>query len=194
MKRTLRKAFGWSILFLGVVLPASLAAQKDVSQTSPNTTAQSAQPNLQAISQTGLLPVYGVDVELDPSWVDARQFPSQSSSFPNFGTSAAVKQLWSALRPGGYNALRVPIDVRDVTRAANRVANLCVWAKNNNVQLILVLSAEDQGQPISQDYPNQTSTFAKTLVSLLKTNGGQYLPNYAQIMADEEIGQSQLLA
>jgi len=149
--------------------------------------------NVQSISQTGLLPVYGVDARVDPSWVDGSQFPSQAVNFPNSGTNAAFQQVWAALQPAGYSVLRVPLDVRDSTASANRAANLCVWAKNNNVQLILLLTAADPAKPIAGDISKKVADFAKALVALMRGNGGQYLANYTQIMAyqiEEELNHS----
>ena len=158
----------------------SQAAQSDAQQQiSPEYPPQ----NPQTVSQTGLLPVYGVDLRLDPSWTDSSHFPSQSADFANSGTSAAFQQVWGALQPGGYSVLRVTLDVRNLPGAANRAANLCAWAKANNVRLILSLTAEDAGRPISDSFPKQTSDFVKALVGLMRSNSDQYLSNYAQIMA-----------
>src|SRR2546425_6536884 len=136
MKRKIRKSFCQGLLILLILFPVILSAQQPartpqqpVADTAPATPQQTAPQNNQAISQSGLLPVYGVDVRLDPAWVDGTQFPSQAANFQNSGTSAVFQQVWSALQPGGYNVLRVPIDVRDAAGAANRAANLCLWAK-----------------------------------------------------------------
>jgi len=173
------------------VLPLIVSAQQPTAPPAQQATAdpaaaasqQIAVPNTQAISQTGLLPVYGVDLRLDPSWVDASQFPSQSAAFPNSGTSATFQQIWSALQAGGYNVLRIPVDVRDTTASANRAANLCVWAKSNNVQLIFAMTGADPGKPIPAEFPTKASDFVKALVALIRANNGQYLGNYSQIMA-----------
>jgi hypothetical protein len=186
MKMRFHNLFGLRTLLLLLVacypvaaqLQPSTAAGAAQSQSAP----QSSPQNLQAVSQTGLLPVYGVDLRLDPTWVDG-SFPSQSANFPNSGTSAAFQQVWGALQPGGYSVVRVTLDARDSAGAANRAANLCAWAKTNNVRLILSLTAEDAGQPISDSLPKQSSDFVKALVGLMRSNNGQYLGNYAQIMA-----------
>ena len=185
------RPFQVGILSFLLLLCVPLAAQQpsddpaqSTGQAAPSAGQQQTSPqNLQAISQTGLLPVYGVDVRLDPAWVDSSQFPSQSPGFPNSGTTAAFQQVWGALQSGGYNVMRVPIDVRDAAGAANRAANLCLWAKNNNVQLILLLTGSDPGQPIGRDYPTQASSFVQSLVRLVRSNNGQYLANYSQIMS-----------
>ena len=183
MKTSYGNRFVGPILAVALLFSTALHAGQLDKQGPITPPSQSGAQSTQAISQTGLLPVYGVDLRLDPGWVDQKQFPSSSASFPNSGTSSTLQQVWTALQPGGYNVLRIPLDVRDAGAAANRAANLCLWAKNNNVQLILVLSDSDSGQPIGQDFPAQAATFVKTLVTLLRGNNGQYLPNYSQVMA-----------
>jgi hypothetical protein len=190
MTNLIRKFFHQGLLTLLIFLPAMLAAQQPPAApqqpaTDPGSSVpqQNAAQNNQSISQSGLLPVYGVDMRVDPAWVDSSQFPSQSPNFQNSGTSAAFQQVWGALQPGGYNAMRVPVDVRDAAGATNRAANLCLWAKNNNVQLILLLAGSDAGQRIGQDFPTQVSNFVQSLVTLMRSNNGQYLANYSQIMA-----------
>jgi hypothetical protein len=162
---------------------AQTIPQAASSATQSQNAPQASPQNLQAVSQTGLLPVYGVDLRLDPTWIDGSNSPSQSSNFPNSGTSSAFQQVWGVLKPGGYSVLRVTLDVRDSAAAANRAANLCAWAKANNVRLILSLTAEDAGQPISDSFPKQSSDFVKALVGLVRANNGQYLANYSQILA-----------
>jgi hypothetical protein len=187
MKMRFHNSFSLRTLLLLLVACSPLAAQLQppttVGTVQSQNTLQSSQQNPQAVSQTGLLPVYGVDLRLDPAWVDSSSFPSQSANFPNSGTSAAFQQVWGALQPGGYSVLRVTLDVRDSAGAANRAANLCAWAKTNNVRLILSLTAEDAGQPISDSLPKQSSDFVKAFVALVRANNGQYLANYAQITA-----------
>ncbi len=183
MKRKAHIPFAWQILFIFALYPKCLGAEQSPPPTASDTNQQSAPQNVQAVSQTGLLPVYGVDVRLDPSWVDAAQLPSQSPNFPNSGTSAAFQQLWGALQPGGYNVLRIPIDLRDASGAANRAANLCLWSQNNGVKLILVLTGADAGKPIGRDFAKQASDFVSALIALLRGGNGQYLTSYSQIMA-----------
>lgn len=103
------------------------------------------QPKEQAVSQTGLLPVYGVDLNFDAAWVDGAKFPSESAEHPGGGVNATFQQVWEALKPSGFNIVRVPIDIRDMPGAANRLATLCVWAKANNVSLIPVLLGAERG-------------------------------------------------
>lgn len=175
--RETKHGCGW--VFILLLFSSVLEGQ----QTLGSVPTPSAPQNQQAISQTGLLPVYGIDLQLDPTWVDQKQFPSAAANFPNSGTSPTLQRVWAALQPGGYNVLRVALDVRDAGLAANRAANLSVWAKANNVQLIFVLTDSDAGQPIGKDYPTEVAAFAKTLVAQFRVNNGQYFSSYSQIMA-----------
>jgi hypothetical protein len=141
-----------------------------------------AQPKAQAVSQTGLLPVYGIDFRFDATWVDGAQFPSQSAAHPNFGVNARFQQVWQALQTGGFNIIRFPVDVRDTTNAANRVANLCVWAKNNNVKVVPVLAGAERGQRLGADFATNTSAFVKALLAALRGGAGQHLDAYTRIL------------
>lgn len=139
-------------------------------------------PDAQTVSQTGLLPVYGVDFTFDPAWVDGAQFPSQSANHPNFGVSAAFQQVWDTLKPSGFNVIRFPVDVRDGQGAPNRVANLCVWAKNNNVKLVPILVGADRGQPLGVDFSQNAAAFVKNLMAAFKKGGASSLGDYTQIL------------
>jgi len=185
---SMRRGFSAVLIVLPVMLsaqqPALMQSQPLAAGTASSSSFQTIpSPSNQAISQTGLLPVYGVDLRVDPNWVDGAQFPSQSSVFPNSGTSAVFQPIWNALQAGGYNVLRMPLDVRDTNGSANRAANLSVWAKSNNVRLIFTMIAANPGQPIPANFPNKASDFVKALIGLLRANNGQYLANYSQIMA-----------
>ncbi len=102
----------------------------------------SQQPDAQSISRAGLLPVYGVDFAFDVWWVDGARFPSQSANYSSFGVSAFQK-VWDSLSASGFNVIRFPVDVRDRRSSAMRVANLCEWAKSNNVRLVPILVGAD---------------------------------------------------
>jgi hypothetical protein len=131
-----------------------------------------------------------MDVHLDPSWVDAKQFASQSTDLANSGLGPELQQLWTALQPGGYNVVRFALNISDTGAAANRAANVCLWAKSNNVKLILVLNTSDDEKPIDGAYPDKVSSFIKALTTLLLASNGQYSAAYEQIMAyqlDDEL-------
>src|SRR5262249_41945760 len=130
------------IRFFGILTLAALLcltstlrvlAQQDVSK-----------PGAQAVTQTGLLPIYGIDMSFDKSWVDGSRFPSQSASYSHFGASETLQNVWDTLKLSGFNSIRFTVDVREADSAANRVANLCVWAKNNNVRLVPILVGADR--------------------------------------------------
>jgi hypothetical protein len=139
--------------------------------------AQSTDSNTQAVSQTGLLPIYAVDLSINKEWIDGTQFPSQSGDFPNFGANSAFQQVWDKLRPSGFSSIRFVVDTAESEAAARRLANLCVWGRNTGVRLIPVLAI-----PAGSGADN-LSAFSKALVSELQTNDGQYLQDYGQILA-----------
>lgn len=139
--------------------------------------AQSADSNTQAVSQTGLLPIYAIDLSMDDEWIDGTQFPSQSGDFANFGVNSDFQQVWDKLKPSGFSSIRFEIDTTEPEAAAKRLANLCVWSRNTGVRLIPVLtSSADSGT-------DKFSAFSKALVSELQSNDGQYLHDYSQILA-----------
>ena len=104
MEKNRQKGYKRGALLMLLVLAASLCGHAQ---------ADAGQPKEQAVSQTGLLPVYGVDFNFDPAWVDGASFPSQSAEHPNAGVNATFQQVWEALKPSGFNIMRVPLDVRD---------------------------------------------------------------------------------
>jgi hypothetical protein len=73
------KRFG---VWVSTVLVACALGAPGHTQEGPAT------PPAQAVSQTGLLPVYGVDFTFDETWVDGAAFPSQSADYPNSGVTA----------------------------------------------------------------------------------------------------------
>lgn len=128
----------------------------------------------QVVSQTGLLPVYGVDLAIDPSWADGAAFPSQSAEFPNQGMSAAFQQVWDTLKPTGFNCLRFRVDVADAKAWANRTANLCLWASANGIKLVPVLTG-----PADASFTKCAWDFVTALAGAMKA---QNLPAYSQIL------------
>jgi hypothetical protein len=139
-----------------------------------------APPASQAVSQTGLLPVYGVDLRFDPSWVDGAKFPSQSS---NFGVSESLQRVWDSLAPSGFNVIRFVIDVDDARSSGVQAANLCVWARSNNVKLLPILSSANGSRNIDSDFPKRTSEFIKALIHSLRNDDNRHLEAYSQILA-----------
>lgn len=134
-----------------------------------------------AISETGLLPIYGVDFNVDPTWVDPEIFPSGSPDFPHAGVSAAFQAAWDAVAPAGFSVIRYRVDVRDAAAVATRVANLCLWASERGVKLVPVLVAEDAGEPLGIDYAGQVSAFVTALLDVLQN--ADRLDLYGQVLA-----------
>ncbi|HZI66639.1 MAG TPA: hypothetical protein VFF17_08750 [Thermoanaerobaculia bacterium] len=132
------------------------------------------------MSQSGLLPIYGVSLDLDEAWVDGRKFPSAES---NAGVRPPLQQLWDTrLAPAGLNVVKFGVDVNDAkAQESARLANLCVWAKDRGIKLVPVLVGSKSGQPLAADYAARAKTFVATLISTLKRNKSANLPAYGQI-------------
>lgn len=137
----------------------------------------------QSVSQTGLLPVYGADLEIDKSWVDGKSFPSQSAEHPNSGVSAAMQQVWDAVKSSGFNVVRFPLDVGASKESAVRLANLCIWAKANGVSLVPVLVSGGPAAPLPSNFGASAAALVKEAVRLLKSASGADIQTYMQIMA-----------
>src|SRR5215469_7444833 len=137
--------------------------------------------NTQAVANSGLLPIYGVELNVDKTWIDGANFPSQSTDFPNVGVNASFQQVWDALKPAGFNFVRVGIDVYDLPASANRAANVCNWAQRNNVKVVLVLRGTTGAG--NGDYASSATAFVKALAGLLKQDA--YKVSYGQIAAFE---------
>src|SRR5690348_4448143 len=74
----------------------------DESQLSAiQTTAPQDASQMQAVSHTGVLPVFAVDMDIDPSWVDGDTAPSTSPQFSHSGVNDILDQVWTILRPAG---------------------------------------------------------------------------------------------
>jgi hypothetical protein len=186
MARHIRRHIEWLFLMLFGLVPGGISAQVAagaVPQT-PGNLGTSAVPqnpqNSQAISQTGLLPVFAVEMNFDPSWVDGDNVPSKSANYAHRGVNDSFQSAWDLLKPGGFNAIRLTLDAAD-PHSASRLANLCVWAKGNNVLLIPVLEGGSTGNP--------GSTLLTPLISSLGLDDRNNLATYAQV-AYFQIGKS----
>jgi hypothetical protein len=151
------------------LIPAVAAAQAagDNSQATP-AVQPSTTPDSQAVSQTGLFPVFAVDMNFKASHVDGTAVPSSS---PNNGVDSAFQSAWDAIKSGGFNTIVFRVDLKD-PQAAARVANVCIWAKASNVSVIPVLanaSADSAG------------AFPAAIVSRLRGGDGQQFGAYTQI-------------
>ena len=168
---TLSGALRWTLLILLVLTPRARAQERDGGDAA------------QAVSETGLLPVYGVDFHFDPSWVDASRFPSESTEHPHSGVSETFQKLWEALSPSGFNTVRFPVDTGDPEAAARRVANLCRWGIHNGVNLIPVLKDVAGAKAIAPPFADRAAAFAQAVVEALKSGDGQHLESFTQILA-----------
>ena len=140
--------------------PANPPATVDVQ---PNTT-----PDSQAVSQTGLFPVFAVYMNFKASHVDGTDVPSKS---PNNGVDSTFQSAWDAVKSGGFNTILFSVDLKD-PQAAARVANLCIWAKANNVTIIPALANASAGS---------AGAFPAAIVSSLRGGDGQQFAAYTQI-------------
>ncbi len=177
MKRALTKPFlVFHVILLGL---AMLIAQQTPPQGDPQQPPPADQPPpaAAAISESGLLPVYGMTLELDKSWVDGKKFPNPTP------VSAEFQQLYdSQIKPCGFNVLRVQFDVNDgKAEESTRLANLCVWAQQQGLKIAPILTCGEIGKPYPKDYAARAKAFVTTVVSALKRNKSANLPAYGQI-------------
>lgn len=159
------------VLALVFSIPLCLQAQES---------GQPAQSN-QPIPDTGLLPIYSVEMQINPAWVDGAGVPSTSESYANSGVNDIFQRTWEALSPAGFNIVRIPVDITSA-QAPARLANLCIWAKANNVRLIPILriAAKDPaGKPLAA---NAAANFVSQAVSLLRAAEGGQFAAYQQIV------------
>ncbi|HVH72900.1 MAG TPA: hypothetical protein VNB49_17565 [Candidatus Dormibacteraeota bacterium] len=172
-----------SVIFAFTLIAATITGQAAGSTAPPpgqlqaSVAQQVAPPSGAAISQTGLLPVFAVDIEFDHSWVDAADVPSKSPQYGHSGVNDTFQQAWDALKVGGFNMIRFPLEVGD-PQAAARLANLCIWAKANNVSLIPILKLAEDSQKV-KSLAAAASAFEAAVVLRLRT--AQQLTAYTQI-------------
>src|SRR5215472_4810532 len=121
------------------LIPAGMTAQAtgdngQQTASSPSTAAvqQNTTQDPQAVSLTGLFPVFAVYMNFKASHVDGTDVPSKS---PNNGVDSNFQSAWDAIKSGGFNTILFWVDLKD-PQAAARIANLCIWAKSNNVSII----------------------------------------------------------
>jgi hypothetical protein len=115
----------------------------------------------QAISQTGLLPVYGVDFAFDTAWVDGERFLGQSADVPNFGVNAAFQKVWDALKPSGFNAIRFPVDARDAQNAKTDAESKTDQAYRANWRCQAKRNANANAAPCQAHNPRTLETISK---------------------------------
>src|SRR5579872_6825308 len=184
MQHTIRSfvaAVALAILSCRAAGQNSLPTGQSTAPAPPSAPAASAGGSVSAMPPAGLPSTYGVDLTFDPAWVDGAQPPGQAASSPTSGVNGQFQKMWDTLKPLGVNTLRIPIDVRDAKGSANRVANLCVWAKNNNARLLPILVDADRGQPLSAGYSADVAAFVRGMIAALRA--GQNVQVYPQILA-----------
>ncbi|HXY23809.1 MAG TPA: hypothetical protein VEI73_04115 [Candidatus Acidoferrum sp.] len=186
MNNKISLLFKW--LFLILLLPSIAGAQLVVNsgqQAAPQAgpgmaTPQTASQNPQAVSQTGLLPMFALDMNFDPTWVDGMDVPSKSPQFSHNGVNDTFQQAWDTLKPAGFNMIRFPIKLDD-QQSAVRLANLCVWAKANSVSLIPVLKVAATELKTQSSLANATSALVTAVVARLRQAGDAQFATYTQI-------------
>jgi len=165
------------VIFAALLLtPAAITAQvtgNTFQQPASSQESASAQQNAaqdsQAVSQSGVFPVFAVTMNFNGSLVDGTEVPSKSA---NSGVDDSFQRAWEAMKSGGFNAILFKVELKD-PQAAARVANLCIWAKANNVGLIPVLANASTG--------NAAATFPASVLSLLRGGAGQQSDAYTQL-------------
>src|SRR5688500_12613799 len=122
------------------------------------------QPAASAISGSGLLPVYGVDLTID------------------HGADDALAKAFAPLAPLGVGAVRFGVDVRDGA-APGRVAQLCVWAAEKGVKLVPVLTGAKEGEAVGPAFAAQSAGFVTALFQTLGGMQPSRADAYQQILA-----------
>jgi len=172
MENRLLKAFVLCFAALLVFGPADrILAQTQATQDKPQE---------QAISQTGLLPVVAVDMDIDPSWVDGDAAPSNSAQFTHNGVSDLLDQAWTTLKLAGFGMIRFPVRLED-PKSPVRLANLCLWAKANNLTLIPMLQGTAAMRKDSSAMSSAMRTLISSAISRLRGGDASTLAAYTQI-------------
>ena len=159
-------------LTLAAILASAVAPGRARGAGEASGAATAAAASSSPVSATGLLPIFGVGLELDG-------LPSNAS--PDDAV-ASVQRLWDKyLKAAGFNVIQFPVDVKELgDRGAGRLAKLCAWAKANDVRLAPLLIGAAPGEALPGDFPDRVGAFAAKTVELVgKTGDAQ---SYSQIM------------
>ena len=132
-----------------------------------------------ALAQADTLPMYGVDFNFAPAWVDGSGFPGQLT---HGAVNDTFLQSWEELDDQGFNFIRVPVDIGSGTAGAIRAANLCHWARTQGVYLVPMLHAGSPDAPVGPALAGQTAKFVGDLVQTLAQAGSDSLQTYEQIL------------
>jgi hypothetical protein len=164
---TLRERLLLALALFAVLMPGRARADSTtVAAAAPAAPATEASP----VTATGLLPVFGVAVDLDAA-----------GGKPEHAV-ASLQKVWDQyLKAAGFNVIQIPVDVKDMgDRGAGRLAKLCVWAKTKNVRLAPILIGAPLGQALPEDYADNVGAFAAKTIELVGKEGDPQA--YAQIM------------
>ncbi|NOT33907.1 MAG: hypothetical protein HOP12_07030 [Candidatus Eisenbacteria bacterium] len=169
-------AIGLGLLALLAMAPSPALAEPAPADSTP-TKASS------AVAAAGLLPVHGILVDLD-----ALAAPGKSGARPSArsrdGAVEDLKKLWKDhLKVAGFNVVQFRIDVNDAdARDAERLVELCAWAKVEGVRLAPCLVAGPIGSALTDDYSKRSAAFVAQVIEAARRAGDDGLASYAQIM------------
>ena len=153
---------------LVLILMAAPGWARAEGDAAPASSAASSSP----VSATGLLPIFGVGLDMDA-------LPPGAS--PEDAV-ASVQKLWDKyLKSAGFNVIQFPVEVKELgDQGAGRLAKLCVWAKANDVRLAPLLVGAPAGEALPGDYPDRVGAFAAKTIELVGKAGDRQA--YSQIM------------
>ena len=125
-----------------------------------------------AVSEAGLLPIFAVDLGLDSVWIVQTAGSGGSSSL-----RPEAEQAIRLLQGSGISTFRIDLDLRDPTRAASQLANLCDWANQNGLSLVPVLRGAPQGTPLGSDFARNVAAFTTEFHQRLTARASTAFPS-----------------
>ncbi|HYR53105.1 MAG TPA: CARDB domain-containing protein [Candidatus Dormibacteraeota bacterium] len=170
-RSTIAKTLTLAALLASAVAPGWARAEGEAA-AAPAPAAQSPTESASPVSATGLLPIFGVGLDLDGL---------SSSASPDDAVASVQKLYDKYLKAAGFNVIQFPVEVKELgDKGAGRLAKLCVWAKANNVRLAPILIGATQGEALPGDFPDRVGSFAAKTVELTGKAGDAQA--YSQIM------------
>ena len=161
-----------ALVLILMAAPGWARAEGDAAPAAPASSAASSSP----VSATGLLPIFGVGLDMDA-------LPPGAS--PEDAV-ASVQKLWDKyLKSAGFNVIQFPVEVKELgDQGAGRLAKLCVWAKANDVRLAPLLVGAPAGEALPGDYPDRVGAFAAKTIELVGKAGDPqaYSENVSEMM------------
>src|SRR2546428_13975712 len=147
---------------LVLILMAAPGWARAEGDAAPASSAASSSP----VSATGLLPIFGVGLDMDalPPGVSPED------------AVASVQKLWDKyLKSAGFNVIQFPVEVKELgDQGAGRLAKLCVWAKANDVRLAPLLVGAPAGETVPGDYPDRVGGFAASALDVVGKAGDRW--------------------